>query len=155
MRFGNVWTSGPGSSETVWNTQLAHVKKGCLSPDPTIAKLRTDESRVELWHHTLKGIQGRVASGIINMHHQLNDAHLRRNLRVGAKAGKRSRLHAFRLTAYGSHHLYLVDRINMLYNTLHPTEPSRPRFSDVDSGEHFGLVPNRCAQLPLFPLLGT
>lgn len=98
-KVGNVWTRGPGSSETVWNTQLAHVKKGCLSPHPTIEKLRTDESRIELWHYTLKGIPGRVVSGIINMHHQLHDAHLRRNLRVGAKAGKRSRLHVFRLTA--------------------------------------------------------
>ncbi|KAK4704888.1 hypothetical protein P7C70_g1321, partial [Phenoliferia sp. Uapishka_3] len=139
---GNVWTTGPGSSETVWESQLAHVRKGCLSTQGSLKKLRSDESRVELWHHTLKGMQARVAGGIINMSLQIHDAFLRRNLRMGAKAGKHSRLNAFRLTSYGSHHLFLVNRINSLYNKVFRTSDKRPLFEDVDSGETFGLVAN-------------
>ncbi|KAL8276137.1 hypothetical protein RQP46_011455 [Phenoliferia psychrophenolica] len=51
---GNIWTTGPDSSDTVWESQLYHVRRGCLSPNAACESLRIDESCVDNWHKHVK-----------------------------------------------------------------------------------------------------
>lgn len=140
-KIGNVWK--PDKAESVFNSQMVHIKRGCLSPNGG-QKLKNDESRVESAHKTIASIQKGFAGGIVTMHHQLHDVIHRKNTRAALKAGTKSEQYAFSQSTYGSPHHLLVDHVNQLHNLVQDRSSGEslllPRFQSSGSKEHFGIV---------------
>lgn len=126
--------------------QLGHIKKGCL------ARVRddvaSDGSRIEGAHKGWNGLQRSFSSGIETLTALCYDFVHRRNTRIESASASPS---SFVASAYGSHHLRLVDACAKLWNTSISAQKNKgrsipanvhtlPELVPVQSGETFGLM---------------
>ncbi|KAF7973294.1 hypothetical protein HWV62_15675 [Athelia sp. TMB] len=104
--------------------------------------IRSDGSRIEGSHKGWNSLQRSFASGIVMILALAHDFVLRRNSRISVD-------HApslFKLSAHGSHHIFLVNHVAQLFNVLRTKEHGSsipalvPELRIVNSGEEFGLV---------------
>jgi hypothetical protein len=130
---------------------MEHAKKGCLTR--TRNDILSDGSRIEGSHKGWNSIQRSFTSGLGMINSQGHDHVLRRNTRAAMKVDSDDEMVRFAKSGYGSHHLSLVDAFAKRWNNYvarHVIDPSRslPKFVDIQSGEHFGLVFSNDAKNP-------
>ncbi|KAI0323780.1 hypothetical protein GY45DRAFT_1264040, partial [Cubamyces sp. BRFM 1775] len=140
---GGVWTA---AAEKTHIEQLEHVRKGCLARSRN--DVRSDGSRIEGSHKGWNGLQRSYASGIESLNALCHDFVLRRNTRIETAADDAP---PFTLSAYGSHHVRLVNACAKLWNLQLATLRkggkmlpaglhSLPELMPASSGESFGLL---------------
>jgi hypothetical protein len=132
--------------EQVNQDQLTHVQRGCLARRRE--DIRVDGSRIEGSHKGWNSLQRAQPSGVVVLTALCHDFVLRRNIRIGF-AGRDSPPTSFVASAFGSHHIRLVDNIASLWNSLLTKQKqgqhgvvltALPRLPDISSGETFGVV---------------
>jgi hypothetical protein len=127
----------------VHSDQLTHVQKGCL--DRKRQDIASDGSRIESLHKGWNSLQRTHASGIVMFEALAHDFVLRRNLQVSFSQVDHTST-GFVSSTEGSHHIFLVNHIAKLWNTLIDTHKhavglqKRPCLACANSGEVFGLV---------------
>ncbi|KAJ3744556.1 hypothetical protein EV360DRAFT_57566, partial [Lentinula raphanica] len=142
----NVWNA---SGASVHAEQMKHVEKGCLSR--TRQDIRSDGSRIEGSHKGWNSLQRSFASGLEVMTALGHDFVLRRNLRTGLKCSLNTAESStlpleFILSAEGSHHVHLRNKIATTYNSIakerkvSPTVIPQPELHTATAPETFGLV---------------
>ena len=127
----------------VHQTQMGHVRKGCLSRPGLPAGVAADGSRIEASHTGWNSLQRAFSSGLPMMNALCHDFVLRRNMRILWQAGS-SKRSTFVQSTQGSHHIRLVSHANAVWNLIKSPESAvAPVLRIVDSGERFGLVQSK------------
>lgn len=130
----------------VHQTQMGHVRKGCLSRPGLPAGVAADGSRIEASHKGWNSLQRAFSSGLPMMNALCHDFVLRRNMRILWQAGS-SKRSTFVQSTQGSHHIRLVSHANAVWNLIKSPESAvAPVLRIVDSGERFGLVQSKVAE---------
>ncbi|KAL1658404.1 hypothetical protein GGF50DRAFT_120901 [Schizophyllum commune] len=137
---GSVWSM---AATKVHQTQMGHVRKGCLSRPGLPAGVAADGSRIEASHKGWNSLQRAFSSGLPMMNALCHDFVLRRNMRILWQAGS-SKRSTFVQSTQGSHHIRLVSHANAVWNLIKSPESTvAPVLRIVDSGERFGLVQSK------------
>ena len=126
--------------------QLRHVERGCLTR--IVQDLAADGSRIEGSHKGWNSLMRAFASGLENMNYLSHDHVHRRNTRAANSTEERRANRPFAASGFGSHHSFLVDASNRLWNALvdggrgqRPTAVTHlPELPQVDSEEQFGIA---------------
>ncbi|KAJ3966232.1 hypothetical protein EV361DRAFT_809407, partial [Lentinula raphanica] len=143
----NIWNA---SGASVHTEQMKHVRNGCLTR--TRQDIRSDGSRIENSHKGWNSLQRSFASGLEVMTALGHDLIHRRNMRTGLNCSQHTPESStlpleFILSAEGSHHIHLRNKIAITYNSIikereiSPTAiPFQPELPSTTTPETFGLI---------------
>jgi hypothetical protein len=127
----------------VHSDQLTHIQKGCL--DRKRQDIASDRSRIESLHKDWNSLQRTHASRIVISKPSLMTLCFDANLRVSFSQVDYAST-GFVSSTKGSHHIFLVNHITKLWNTLIDIHKhavglqKRPCLACANSGEVFGLI---------------